>query len=121
MLTSLSPARVHRVSAKLPSNSALRTSWEKRQKERADRAAVQAMQREIDETIRAEKRAEREAREERERKKKENKDRGLQYQVITNTAKIKKMSKKQRRLLKTADTSGVAPKVYDKATLERTK
>ena len=43
--------------------------------------------------------------------KKENKERGLQYQVITNTAKIKKMSKKQLRSIKKADTSGVKPKV----------
>ena len=80
-------------------------------KQRAERTAVMAMQREADETIRADKRAEREAREEKEAKKKENKERGLQYQVITNTAKIKKMSKKQLRSIKKADTSGVKPKV----------
>ena len=34
--------------------------------------------------------------------------------MITNTAKIKKMSKKQLRMIKKADTSGVAPKVYGK-------
>ena len=58
---------------------------------------------------------EREAREEREKRKQENKEKGVQYQVISNTSKIKKMSKKQLRLIKKADTSGVAPKVYDKA------
>jgi hypothetical protein len=31
---------------------------------------------------------------------------------ISNTAKIKKMSKKQLRQIKKADTTGVAPKVY---------
>ena len=85
-------------------------------KERADRAAVQAAQREVDETIREEKRAEREMREAREQKKKENKDRGLPYQVISNTSKIKKMSKKQLRNIRKADTTGVAPKVYGAVT-----
>ena len=89
----------------------LKTSWDRRLKERADRAAVQAAQREVDETIRAEKRQEREEREAREKKKKENKERGLQYQVITNTSKIKKMSKKQLKNIRKADTSGVKPKV----------
>lgn len=55
---------------------------------------------------------ERERREAKEKKKQENRERGLQYQVITNSSKIKKMSKKQLRQIKKADTSGVAPKVY---------
>ena len=93
----------------------LHTSWDVRMKQRADRTAMLAAQKEVDETIRAEKRADREAREAREKKKQENKERGLQYQVITNTAKIKKMSKKQLRSIKKADTSGVAPKIYGKA------
>ena len=55
---------------------------------------------------------ERERREAKEKRKQENKERGFQYQVITNTSKIKKMSKKQLRQIKKADTTGVAPKVY---------
>ena len=34
---------------------------------------------------------------------------------ISNTAKLKKMSKKQLRSIKKADTSGVKPKVYEKS------
>ena len=97
----------------------LRKSWDRRLKERADHAAVQAAQKAVDDTIREQKRAEREERERREQKKKENKERGLQYQVITNTAKIKKMSKKQLRLIRKMDTSGVAPKAYPKAAAAR--
>jgi rRNA-processing protein CGR1 len=87
----------------------LRSTWEQRLKQRSDRAAVQAAQRAVDETIRAQKRAEREEREAREKRKEENKEKGLQYQVITNTAKIKKMSKKQLRLIRKTDTTGVKP------------
>ena len=93
----------------------LSKSWAARTKERTERAAVMAAQKEIDEQIRTEKRAEREHREMREKQKEENKEKGQQYQVISNTAKIKKMSKKQLRLIKKADTSGVAPKVYGKS------
>ena len=84
----------------------LKVSLERRMQQRAERAAVQAAQRAVDETIKAEKRAEREEREVREKRKQENKEKGLQYQVISNTAKIKKMSKKQLRLIRKADTSG---------------
>ena len=91
---------------------ALKVSWDKRMKQRAERAAVMAMQRAADETIREEKRAEREARLAKEEKKKADIERGQPYQIITNTAKIKKMSKKQLRTIKKADTSGVKPKVY---------
>ena len=95
-------------------NPQLRKSWEARCKERADRAAVLRAQQQVDETIRAEKRAEREEREAREKRKAENKEKGQQFQVISDTSKIKKMSKKQLRLIRKADTSGVAPKVYSK-------
>lgn len=91
-----------------------KSSLEKKMQIRAERAAVLAAQRAVDEQIKAERRAEREAREAKEARKKENKEKGQQYQVITNTAKIKKMSKKQLRQIKKADTSGVAPKQYGK-------
>lgn len=78
----------------------IRVSWDQRLQQRADRAAVLAAQHEVDETIRETKRAERAEREAREARKQENRERGLQYQVISDTKKIKKMSKKQLRLIK---------------------
>ena len=93
----------------------LRDSWAKRQQQRAERTAVLAAQAAIDEQIRSEKREARERREAKTAKKAENKERGLQYQVISNPAKLKKMSKKQLRNVRKMDTSGVAPKPMPKA------
>ena len=50
-----------------------------------------------------------------EKKKEENREKGLQYQVITNTSKIKKMSRKQLKQIRKADTSGVKPKILSKS------
>ena len=122
---------------------ALKDSWEKRLELRADRKALQASQQALTDEIIAEKRvrsppeqrcaafshryssltaacataqAARAAREEKAKRKEENKKKGQQYQVISNVKKIKKMSKKQLRMLSKADTTGVAPKVYPKGT-----
>ena len=92
----------------------IRDSWEKKEKIRAERAAVLAQQAAMDDEIRREKREERERIEAKKKKKEENRERGMTYQVITNTSKIKKMSRKQLRLVKKADTSGVKPKIYGK-------
>ena len=83
--------------------------------QRMAQKATQAAQAAIDEQIRAEKREERAKREEKEKKKKEARDKGSSYQVITNTSKIKKMSKKQLKSIRKADTSGVAPKLIGKS------
>ena len=93
----------------------LRDSWAKRQQQRAERAVMQAAQAAIDEQIRSEKREARERREAKAAKEEEDKTRGLQYQVISNPAKLKKMSKKQLRNVRKMDTSGVAPKPMPKA------
>merc|ERR1719198_2629427 len=82
-----------------------RATWEQRMQQRAATKAVQEAQHAIDEEIRAEKREERARREEKEKKKKENRIKGSSYQVITNTSKIKKMSKKQLKSIRKADTS----------------
>ena len=92
----------------------IRDSWEKKEKIRAERAAVLAQQAAMDDEIRREKREERERIEAKKKKKEENRERGMTYQVITNTSKIKKMSRKQLRLIKKSDTSGVKPKIYGK-------
>uniref|UniRef100_A0A7S4C5K7 Coiled-coil domain-containing protein 86 n=1 Tax=Chrysotila carterae TaxID=13221 RepID=A0A7S4C5K7_CHRCT len=83
----------------------LRSSWDKRLQQRAERAALQAAQREVDEKIRSVKQEERKRREEKEKKKEENKQKGMQYQVISNTSKIKKMSKRQLKNIKKMDTT----------------
>ncbi|KAL3926553.1 MAG: hypothetical protein SGPRY_003247, partial [Prymnesium sp.] len=59
--------------------------------------------------------SEREQRLEKEKKKEENRAKGQQYQVITDTSKLKKMSKKQLKLVKKADTTGVKPKITPKS------
>ena len=110
-LRSWKPAAKSRASSNIAVPS-LRDSLAKKMKMRAERVATLAAQKALTDEIRQEKREEREQREERERKKKENQERGIQYQVITNTSKIKKMSKKQLRTIKKADTTGVAPKQY---------
>ena len=112
-LRSWKPAAKARASSNIAVPS-LRDSLAKKMKLRAERTATIAAQKALDDEIRQEKREERERREEREQKKKENQERGMQYQVITNTSKIKKMSKKQLRLIKKADTSGVVPKPSSK-------
>merc|ERR1712129_334580 len=86
-------------------------SWEKRLQERAELKSVQAAQNAITDTIIAEKRAAREAKALR---KKENEQKGMSYQVITDTKKIKKMSKKQLKSISKMDTTGVKPKVFTK-------
>ncbi|KAL1503676.1 hypothetical protein AB1Y20_012149 [Prymnesium parvum] len=86
-----------------------RASWDQKLQKRAERSAVLAAQAKLDEEIRTQKRAEREQRLEKEKKKEENKAKGQQYQVISNTSKLKKMSKKQLKMIKKADTTGVKP------------
>mmetsp|Transcript_46196 Transcript_46196/g.76391 ORF Transcript_46196/g.76391 Transcript_46196/m.76391 type:complete len:116 (+) Transcript_46196:38-385(+) len=83
----------------------LRDSWERRMVDRAERAAVQAAQHEMNEQIRNYKQGLRERRLAKEKKKEENKLKGQQYQVITNTSKLKKMNKKQLRLIRKMDTT----------------
>ena len=89
-------------------------SWEKRLQERAELKSVQAAQNAITDTIIAEKRAARAAREAKALRKKENEQKGMSYQVITDTKKIKKMSKKQLKSISKMDTTGVKPKVFTK-------
>merc|ERR1719149_149718 len=66
-------------------------------------------QREVDEQIRQQKKLAQERREEKEKRKEENKAKGLQYQVISDSRKLKKMSRKQLKLIRKADTTGPKP------------
>lgn len=89
-------------------------SWEKRLQQRAELKSLQAAQSAANDTIISEKRAARAAREAKALRKKENQEKGLSYQVISNTKKIKKMSKKQLKSISKMDTTGVKPKVFTK-------
>ncbi|XP_050595764.1 coiled-coil domain-containing protein 86 [Bombus affinis] len=82
----------------------IRLSFDKKQKLRDDLKHVKEMSR----AIKAEKQAEKEAKKERRRanlkRTKENEKKGEIVQVITNTAKLKKIKKKHLRMIQKRDT-----------------
>ncbi|XP_060828556.1 coiled-coil domain-containing protein 86 [Bombus pascuorum] len=82
----------------------IRSSFDKKQKLRDDLKHVKEMSR----AIKAEKQAEKEAKKERRRanlkRAKENEKKSEIVQVITNTAKLKKMKKKHLRMIQKRDT-----------------
>lgn len=82
----------------------IRLSFDKKQKLRNDLKHVKEMSR----AIKAEKQAEKEAKKERRRanlkRTKENEKKGEIVQVITNTAKLKKIKKKHLRMIQKRDT-----------------
>ncbi|XP_033319495.1 coiled-coil domain-containing protein 86 [Bombus bifarius] len=82
----------------------IRLSFDKKQKLRDDLKHVKEMSR----AIKAEKQAEKEAKKERRRanlkRTKENEKKGEVVQVITNTAKLKKIKKKHLRMIQKRDT-----------------
>ncbi|XP_068984714.1 coiled-coil domain-containing protein 86 [Bombus flavifrons] len=82
----------------------IRLSFDKKQKLRDDLKHVKEMSR----AIKAEKQAEKEAKKERRRanlkRAKENEKKGEIVQVITNTAKLKKIKKKHLRMIQKRDT-----------------
>ncbi|XP_043588704.1 coiled-coil domain-containing protein 86 [Bombus pyrosoma] len=82
----------------------IRLSFDKKQKLREDLKHVKEMSR----AIKAEKQAEKEAKKERRRanlkRTKENEKKGEIVQVITNTAKLKKIKKKHLRMIQKRDT-----------------
>ncbi|KAH0956607.1 hypothetical protein HN011_005080 [Eciton burchellii] len=82
----------------------IRLSFAKKQKLRADMKHVKEMSRAIKEDAAAKKEEKKKRRRENLKKAEENNRKGEVVQVIKNTAKIKRMRKKQLRMIETRDT-----------------
>eukprot|EP00307_Rebecca_sp_RCC1486_P015343 CAMPEP_0119415474 /NCGR_PEP_ID=MMETSP1335-20130426/9248_1 /TAXON_ID=259385 /ORGANISM="Chrysoculter rhomboideus, Strain RCC1486" /LENGTH=137 /DNA_ID=CAMNT_0007440477 /DNA_START=39 /DNA_END=452 /DNA_ORIENTATION=- len=89
-------------------------AWEKKAEERSARRQMLLQQRALNDEIAQEKRDERLRIEEKRKRREANRAMSGKLQVIKDPKKIKKMSKKQLRMVTTADTTGVAP--VDKGT-----
>jgi len=77
----------------------LHPSWSKRSKERAERESVKKYQKELKEAIAVEKEEKRIRIEENRRRREENAKKAEIVQKITDSSKIKRMKKKQLRLI----------------------
>ncbi|KAH9376861.1 coiled-coil domain-containing protein 86-like [Haemaphysalis longicornis] len=86
----------------------LKTSWKTKMQERAERKALLALDREIKDEKKRKIEEKKKRREENLRRREENAKKAEIVQVIKNTAKIKRMSKKQLRFIKKADTTVVS-------------
>jgi len=89
---------------------ALKPSFETRMKERVDRKRVQELQKEIDDRKKAKKDHVRKRREENEKRRVENERKGEVVSVIKNTAKLRRMKKKQLRNIQKRDATKVVKK-----------
>ncbi|XP_065291684.1 coiled-coil domain-containing protein 86-like isoform X1 [Dermacentor albipictus] len=88
----------------------LKTSWKFKMEQRAERKALLALDRELKEEKKRKIEEKKKRREENLRRREENAKKAEVVQVIKNTAKIKRMSKKQLRHVKKADTTVVSKK-----------
>ncbi|VDN58340.1 unnamed protein product [Dracunculus medinensis] len=85
----------------------LKSSWERKMKEKADSINVKKLQNEIREKLEAAKAAKIERRKEQEKRKEENARKAEIVQVIRNTSKIKRLKKKQLRFIEKRDTNSL--------------
>ena len=99
------------VRSSLSKSTTVRKTYETHKADREKRKVMKALENEMKAERDQKKADEKARREERDRRRKENEFKTSSFQQI-NGEKIKKMSKKQLRLVKKADTSGVAPKIY---------
>ncbi|XP_062502930.1 coiled-coil domain-containing protein 86-like [Corticium candelabrum] len=75
----------------------LHTSWRKRVKQREEKKALKEYEQQLKEELQRQKEEKRKRIEEHRKRKEENERKAEVVQVITNTAKLKRLSKKQRK------------------------
>ncbi|KAK4535832.1 hypothetical protein CDCA_CDCA06G1857 [Cyanidium caldarium] len=93
--------RTRRSSACVQKSSGQRRSWADKTAERERLEEIKRMERELLDKVREQRRAEHERVAERRRQREENALRtGTSYQVITNNSKLKKMTKRQLKMLR---------------------
>uniref|UniRef100_A0A1X7USH2 Coiled-coil domain-containing protein 86 n=1 Tax=Amphimedon queenslandica TaxID=400682 RepID=A0A1X7USH2_AMPQE len=80
--------------------SSLKQPWNKRQRELAEKKAAKELERELKETARQEKEEKKRRTEENKKRREENAKKSEIVQKITNTAKLKRLSKKQLKMIK---------------------
>ena len=83
--------------SKLIKVKSLHKSWKVRQKERAEKSSIKQLQIDMTEALAAEKEQKRLRTEEQKKRREENLKKSEVVQAITNSAKIKRMKKKQLR------------------------
>ncbi|XP_064461222.1 coiled-coil domain-containing protein 86-like [Ornithodoros turicata] len=86
----------------------LRTSWKVKMQQRAERKALLEFSHEVEAARKKELEEKRKKSEEKRRRREENSRKAEIVQVLRNTSKIKKLSKKQLRNIKKADTTVVS-------------
>eukprot|EP00698_Gefionella_okellyi_P017451 TRINITY_DN5104_c0_g1_i1.p1 TRINITY_DN5104_c0_g1~~TRINITY_DN5104_c0_g1_i1.p1 ORF type:complete len:125 (+),score=33.28 TRINITY_DN5104_c0_g1_i1:25-399(+) len=86
---------VHKKASSIIADKSFKQSWDKKQKIRRERKELQEKERELQEVRKSQQAEERRIAEERKKRKEENRQKSVKVQVITDTRKLKKMSKKQ--------------------------
>eukprot|EP00960_Hanusia_phi_P041804 755160-Hanusia_phi.AAC.1 len=100
-------------------NKLIRKSWDEKLKDRARDKQIKAKQNALVQARIEEKREKKRLAEERQKRKEENRLKGAVVQSIS-TMKVKKMSRKQLRMIRKMDTSNEG-KVFDPKPIEKTK